>query len=551
MWVFLACNSAVVEPVASPVRSLPEAQILRPLPDVAVGIGFGLANVVVLEGPDGAVVIDSLEGATPARELLAAWRAQSSLPISALVLTHNHPDHSFGGGVFLEEGPIPVWAHEKTPAELGKLVNILRDSLQVRSTRMFGTRLDDVDDRGIGALLRYKPEDVALAWPDNLVSGPTPLRAGGLELELIPIPGETDDQLAVWWPAKKVLIAGDDIYEAFPNLYTIRGTAYRDVMTWVDSLDRMRDLGAELLIPMHTGPIQGAAEVEETLRIYRDAIQFVHDQTVRQMNKGKSADDIAATLRLPAALARHPYLQERYGRVSWSARGVYSGYLGWFEGDPARLEPLAPEERAKRYLAAFAAGRSLPQQVEEALAGKQWSWAAELALLWQQAEPTEERAKLARAQALEGMATVAENPNLKNWARTLAAELRGELVLKPTPVEQNPVSLIDSLPIDGFLRGLPTRLRAEDTEAVDLKVELHFPDIDRRYSLHVRGGVAELRQRPSPDAALRIETSAQNFKRLLSKKASALSLIADGELKLSGDPASLVAFLRLFDAGTD
>ncbi len=551
MWFLLACSQAVVEP--SPPRdiALPTAQILRPMPDVAVGIGYGLANVVVLEGPEGAVVVDSLEGATPARELLAAWRAERSLPIAALVLTHNHPDHSFGGGVFLEEGPIPVWAHEKTPVELGKLVNILRDVIQVRSTRMFGTLLEDVHDRGIGAQLRYKAEDVALAWPDHLVSGPTPLRAGGLELELIPIPGETDDHLAVWWPERKVLIAGDDIYEAFPNLYTIRGTAYRDVMTWVESLDRMRDLGAELLIPMHTGPIVGAAQVEETLRIYRDAIQFVHDQTVRQMNKGRSAYEIAASLRLPAAMARHPYLQERYGKLAWCVRGIYSGYLGWFDGDPADLEPLPPPERARRYMAAFSAGRGLPEQVEEALAAGQWSWAAELAMLWQQAEPEEERARRARAQALEGMAKEAQNPNLKNWARTTAAELRGELLLKPTAVERNPVALIDSLPIDGFLRGLPTRLRAEDAEAVDLKVELTFPDLSRSYSLHIRGGVAELRQRPSPAASLRIQTSAQNFKRLLAKKASALRLLADGDLELSGDPSSLVAFLRLFDAGTD
>ena len=195
----------------------------------------------------------------------------------------------FGGGPHPGVGP-----RKKTPAELGKLVNILRDAIQVRSTRMFGTRLDDVEDRGIGGQLRYKPEDVALAWPDHLVSGPTPLHVGGMDLELFPIPGETDDQLAVWWPTKKVLVAGDDIYEAFPNLYTIRGTAYRDVMTWVESLDRMRDQGAELLIPMHTAPIQGAAQVEETLRIYRDGIQFVHDQTVRQQPSSLVAGGAAA-----------------------------------------------------------------------------------------------------------------------------------------------------------------------------------------------------------------------------------------------------------------
>ena len=170
----------------------------------------------------------------------------------------------------------------------------------------------------------------------------------GLNVQFIHIPGETDDHIGVWLPDRRIFLCGDDIYKAFPNLYAIRGTPTRDTLQWVDSLDVIIDLHADILVPSHSRPIIGREKIREALTLYRDAIQFVHDQTVRYMNRGMLPQDIAQKIKLPPRLAQHPYLKEFYGTVAWSSRAVFNHYMGWFSGRAADLNPLLPLERAER-----------------------------------------------------------------------------------------------------------------------------------------------------------------------------------------------------------
>ena len=148
----------------------------------------------------------------------------------------------------------------------------------------------------------------------------------------------------MWLPERKVLLCGDNIYKSFPNLYTIRGTSYRSPKAWAASVDKMRALHADFLVPSHTRPIVGAEQIDKVLTDYRDAIRYVYDQSIRLMNQGLMPDQIVARLRLPAPLAKSPWLQEFYGKVSWGAKTTFDGNLGWFDGDPAHLQPLPPEE---------------------------------------------------------------------------------------------------------------------------------------------------------------------------------------------------------------
>ncbi len=538
-----------------------DQELLTPVEGVHVAVGFALANVIALEGPEGLVIVDSTEGRPSAEEALAAIRGVTDKPIAALVLTHNHADHVFGGQVFVEEAArqghpdIPVWAHASLQVQLDRVVNVLRDALQVRSMRMFGTFLEPIGTgAGIGMRLRFRPQDIALARPDHTFDDVADIDAGGLKLRLIHVPGETDDQIAVWWPARRVLLPADDIYQAFPNLYTIRGTPYRDVRAWVASLDRMRDLHAEVLVPQHTRPLVGAAAVEDTLTAYRDAIQYVHDQTVRGLNSGRTADELAATVRLPPHLASHPWLAEHYGSVSWSVRSICDGYLGWFDGHAAHLDPLPPDERGRRMMAAFAAGTGLPDQAQAALAAGDLQWAAELGQLWVDADPNSPEAHALLADALDGLGRGHINANARNWYLSEAGELRGELTIEPTATDLAPVGLVDSLPIDPFMQALATRLRAEDVLDVDWRAVFEFADLDRVYLVHVRRGVAEVRLRSTEQLAsvrpdLTIQTTARTWKRIASKHESALAAAARGDLTVDGDLSEVVKLLRWFERG--
>ncbi|MCB9666400.1 MAG: MBL fold metallo-hydrolase [Alphaproteobacteria bacterium] len=526
--------------LAASSAALAAPQVLNPAPDVHVALGYALANVVGLRGPSGWVIVDTTEGRTPATEVLAAFRQIADLPVAAVILTHNHADHVMGGRVFTDAGTdVPVWSHARLPAALDRVVNLVRDATQVRAQRMFGTELAEAEriGAGIGMRLRFDTSDVALARPTHTYEGRTTIEAGGLMLELIHVPGETDDQTAVWWPERGVLLPADDIYRAFPNLYTIRGTPTRDVAGWIRSLDTLRELHAGVLVPQHTHPLVGADEIAATLTAYRDAIQYVHDQTVRGLNAGRTPDELAATVALPAHLADHPWLAEHYGRVPWSVRGIYGGYLGWFGGDASTLEPLPPAERSRRYVAALAAGRPLPVQAEEALAAGEHAWAAELAAHAVRADPEDATARTLLARAYEGLARGHVNANAVHWYRTAAHELRGELTLAPTPPGDAPLELIESLPLDLFLHGMPPRLRAEETLDADVLLAFVFPDVDRAFTLHVRRGIAELRERPAPadrppDATVTVPST--TFKRLVTRKIGVPEAVTSGGLEVDG-----------------
>ena len=153
---------------------------------------------------------------------------------------------------------------------------------------------------------------------------------------------------------------------------------HRDTLQWVAALDIMLELKAEKLVPQHTRPLEGAETIREVVTAYRDAIQFVHDQTVRFMNKGLTGRQIAEVVHLPPHLRDHPYLAEHYGTVEWSVRAVYNGYIGWFSGRPGDLHPLPVMDEA-RLMVEMAGGRQrLVERIRKTVSGGQWQWGLKL-----------------------------------------------------------------------------------------------------------------------------------------------------------------------------
>jgi alkyl sulfatase BDS1-like metallo-beta-lactamase superfamily hydrolase len=526
-----------------------ERQLISPAQGIHVAVGYGLANSIMIEGNDGVIIVDTLESRTRAQAALAAFRQVTTKPVKAIVLTHNHPDHIYGGQVFAEGREVPVYAHRSTNAHIDRIVNVLADVLYRRGMRMFGQLLPagGVINAGIGPDLGFEAQDMALLRPTHVFDDKLEIEVAGVRLQLIHAPGETDDQIMVWLPRRKILLPADNIYQTFPNLYTIRGTAHRDVMTWVESLDRMRALGPEVLVPAHTRPLVGGDKVAEVLTAYRDAIQFVHDQTVRGINAGLGPDQIAAALRLPRHLAEHPWLAQHYGTVAWSARAIYGGYLGWFDGDATALEPLPAEERSRRLMAAFAAARPLPDQARAALAAGELQWAAELARHWLRAQPDTAEARELLAQALRAKARDHINPNARHWYLTQAREFAGDLVIERPDPSALPDDMLDGLPIDGFLAGMTTRLKAEEALDIDTRVQFDFSDVGRSFTIHLRRGVAELSEGGEGPADIRIATSAATWKRIVTKKRNPALAYAADEIDIDGGLVDVIKFLALFE----
>lgn len=166
----------------------------------------------------------------------------------------------------------------------------------------------------------------------------------GVTMELAAAPGETDDQLFVWLAEDKVMISGDNYYGCWPNLYAIRGTQYRDIAQWIKTLEKILSYPAEALLPGHTAPLMGRSRIQEVVGNFKNAIASVFDQTLDCLGRGLTLAETVESVRLPEELRDKEYLGEYYGTVEWSVKGIYNGYVGWFDGDAAHLMPCPRRE---------------------------------------------------------------------------------------------------------------------------------------------------------------------------------------------------------------
>jgi len=523
-------------------------EIIRVTDGIYVAVGFGLANSVLLEGEDGVVIVDTLESAEAARPVKEAFRRISAKPVKAIILTHFHTDHTFGAKVMAGEDKPAVWAHESTLYWLNRVVNVTRDTVYRRSMRQFGSLLPEAEfiNSGIGPRLIFDAKSApALILPDKTFPGERmELNISGIQMVLVHAPGETPDQIVVWLPDKKVLLAADNFYKSFPNLYAIRGTAYRDVLLWVQSLDIMKDLKAEYLVPLHTRPLFGAETIQETLTNYRDAIQYVHDQTVRWMNRGLAPDEIVRRVKLPPHLAEKPYLQEYYGTVAWSVRGVFDGYMGWFGGDATDLFPLPNEERAKRFADLAGGKEALLEKARRAFTAGDYQWALELTDQILQLNFENQETGRLKGAALRALGTRQTSAPARNYYLTQALEAEGKLEIgKPTLSGDK--ELIHQIPLEAIFKAMAVRLDPLKSGDVDQVVGFRFSDTGEAFMIHVRRGVAEIQPRFPENPDLTVTVASRVWKEMLSGIRNPLMAMGT-EMKVEGGILNLIRFLRMF-----
>ncbi len=427
----IAQENAATERLTQQSKQFDE-QVIKVADNVYTAVGFSVSNVSMIVGDDGVVIVDTGMMIDDASRIMAEFRKLSDKPVKAIIFTHSHGDHTGGAAAFLGNERPQIWAHKNFGSEALPLVAGGVTFQSVRGARQAGFKLPPEQRINNGvAPVRYPKRSGSVFASGNetkpthfLESERQTIKVAGIELELVSSPGETNDQLFVWYPAAKVLFAGDNFYRSFPNLYAIRGTPNRSVRLWAESLGKLADKNAVALVGGHTNPILGANEVTQVLSDYRDAVQFIHDKTVQGMNKGMTPDELVEYVQLPQSLADKDYLQPFYGHPEWGVRSVFNGYLGWFDGNPSNLFRLSPKSEAER-IAKLAGGTDkLLASAHEAQAADDDQWAAQLADHLLAIDKDNAAAKRIKADALTKLASKMVNATARNYYLTVARELR-------------------------------------------------------------------------------------------------------------------------------
>jgi alkyl sulfatase BDS1-like metallo-beta-lactamase superfamily hydrolase len=481
---------------------------------VHCALGYGLANSSMIAVENGYVVVDTLPILRAARPLRQEFDQRVPGGVAAVIYTHFHTDHVSGTTAFAEPG-VPIWAHERCADELGNVYRLSRSTYR-RAARQFGMGLEPglVQTCGVGPPLELDEGPVPpTMFPTHTFRDVARLEIGGVRIELHAAPGETPDQLFIWLPDDRILLAADNIYRGFPNMYAIRGARPRPVAQWIQSLDRMRrlDPAPEFMVLGHTEPVQGAKEIYQVLTDYRDAIAFVHDSVIRMINEERTPDDMVRAIQLPAHLRDHPYLVEVYGTLEGAIRGIYAGYVGWFDGNSANLSPPHSAEIGTRLVGMLGAPRLL-KEIETALAGGDLRWALWLSDRLLAADPDNRAATERKLQGLNALADRTTNPLMRNWYLTEAAELDGRWRFPDKPPINSQTTA--ELPIECIMAILPQRLDPREAEGVTTTFGFEFTDSKKEFTFFVRRGVGEIVEHgiDSPDLLLRV--TEHDFKRI-------------------------------------
>lgn len=593
-------------------------------------VGFNLANTVAIIGPTGEItIIDTLGDRKSVKEMIQVFRDKKifpadKLPIRTIIYTHNHIDHIGGVKEFLAEATRPACREEKS-SDAGSDSPLNADSLDCvsvigqekivdgvnntatvvgaainpRSAYMYGNLLPTEEEsanwfvtNGIG----YKVEEGASSFvmPSRTFSNQMTLVSGGVTMEIIYVPSETDDELAVFIPdalnggsGTAGMLQSAEVIQgpSFPNLYSLRGTSFRNPATWFRSVDKLRQFESWCMLPSHGTPLCGNDNVQKLLTNFRDAIQYTHDQSVRLMNKGYSMEQLALLIPMPEYLIDDlaavktakgndvtdpkDYLRFFYGSVPQAVRELYFGYLGWYQADPVALAPTPPQEYASKTVALMGGRDKVLAEARAAYGRKEYQWSAELATLLVTRDPADMAAREEKAQAYVQLAIPQQNPNWRSFYLTAALELNGALKnQRAIPGGLVAPGIVEALPYSMWVNQWTWRLKAEETIKgnVNRSLGFYFAPAEANqppegFVLDVVRGVARFTstgaRRDAVKAPLVIEMGkkAQTtlvradipgfdvpYEKVLGK------LIDDGEIKVTGGTkADVLSFFALFD----
>lgn len=524
--------------------------------------GFDLANITFVKGATGWIVIDTLgsnETAKAAFDLLT--QHVGARPIVAVIYTHSHTDHFAGtaGLVSLEDvraGKVAVIAPKGfLHAAVGENV-IAGPAMQRRAMYQFGIPLpkgaDGLVNAGIGPGLSTGTTSLIPPTKEIGATGEQ-FTVDGVKMVFQFTPGtEAPAEMNVHFPDWKIVDMAENANATQHNILTPRGAVVRDAKVWAEGLTQsLRLFGdSEILIASHGWPRFGNPAIRDYLAKHRDAYAYLHDQTVRLMNKGLNGDEIAATLQLPEALAQEWYDRPYYGSYSFNSRAVYQFYMGWYDANPVNLAPMPPVETGKRYVDAMGGSASVKARARQAYDTGDYAWAAELLNHVVMADGADAEAKDALARAYDQLGWQAEPSTWRNIYLTGAKELRDGVGALPVGPASRMAALAN-LPIGSLMDLLAVRLDPAKAAGQSVKLAFVLTDTNEKTFVTIANGVLVHEEIAAPepvDATLTL--SRADFLGGIFGGQPLPPKIASGAVKLDGNPQALLKLAQWMEAPT-
>lgn len=534
--------------------------------------GFDLANMSIIEGKTGWILVDPL---TSEETAAAAFRfAQKHLgekPVTAIIFTHSHIDH-FGGAQGIldllsesERDALRIIAPEGFIEEATSENVIAGTAMGRRASYMYGKLLDRSERGHVDSGLGKGPAfgTFSIAEPTELV-GETPTR---MEIDGVPFvfqytPGaEAPAEFTFYLPEHKAFCGAEVVSRTMHNLYTLRGAKVRDAVGWSESIDEARQMfrQAELYFGSHHWPLWGNERIQTFLGKQRDAYKYIHDQTVRMINDGLTPNEIADRIQLPESLSNDFSVRGYYGTVKHNAKAIYQTYMGWFNGNPALLDPLPEEEAARRYVqlmggadAVVEKAQALFTEVDDLAAeqvNKEYRWIAQLLNQAVFAEPDHAAARALLAKTYDQLGYQAESAPWRDFYLSGAYELRHGNPDKGMNLATMRTVFMHT-PVEEFFKSMAVRLDGIEAEEVDLKVKIHFTDLNETCLLKLENAVLRhihLDDVNAGNADATLNLTRPLFVDLIIGKAGISDLMFNEDLSFEGSKLDLIRFFALLD----